>query len=66
MWELLWEGGEAFETAVSDFMGIRFLPLYDVPLCTINRIVRTARPQDPEDAQGGVVLARVGILFMRD
>ena len=71
LWELvLWEGNEAFRSAMLDFMGTRLVPQYNLPWYTIDRMrlyqtmERTARPQGPADAQGGVGRARVGMPFM--
>ena len=59
LWVLVLGGsGEAFGTAIPDFMGIRLVPLRIVPWYTIEwmrlyqTMERTARPHDPEDVQG--------------
>ena len=71
LWVLvLREGGEAFGTAMADFMEIRLVPLCSAPRYTINRMrlcqtmERTACPQGPADVQGGVGLARIGMSFV--
>ena len=72
VWVLvLWEGCEAFRTAIPDFMGIRLVPQHNAPRYSIDRMrmyqamERTARLQDPADVQGGVGRARIGISFIK-
>ena len=67
---VLWEGGEAFRTAIPDFMGIWLVPQYNFTWYTIDRVrlyqamERSARPQDPADVQGEVGHAGIGMHSM--
>ena len=66
----LWEGGEAYRSAIPDFMGTRLVPRYNLLRYAIDRMrlyqamERTASPQGPENAQGGVGCARIGMPFI--